>query len=157
FERARIGPVALQHRVAKAPLFEVILVHIRNLQLAPAAGLERPDYLEDVGRINVNAGDGTVALGPLRFFLDADDALAFQLRHAVTAGVVDLLQSNPGTLGSTVRRRQKGAKRIVKNVVAENGRAALALAEEGRKPEGLGDATGLVLNAIREATLMLAT
>src|SRR5262245_46372739 len=72
--RAGVGPVTFKDAIAEAALFEVVTVDVGDLQFAAAAGLQRLDESENVRRIDVDAGDGAVALGFGRLFFDVDDS-----------------------------------------------------------------------------------
>src|SRR5438552_14977051 len=95
-------------------------IHISDLQLAARGWPQTADHAEYVWRIEINPGDGKIGLEAFRLFLDLYDAVPFQLRHAVTARIRNLLQGDPGALRRSGRGGQQWSQRIVKNIVAEN-------------------------------------
>src|SRR5262249_34460678 len=114
------------------------------------------DHVKDVRRIEIYAGYRVVALGFIRLLLDAGDVAAAQLGDAEALGVVDLFENDEGIVRPSGRHDDEVGQTIVKNVVAEEDEAAGAAAVQLRQAQRLGDAPGLVLNAVSQVAAVLA-
>src|SRR5919204_1875433 len=100
---AGVAPEPLQHVVRHGAPLHVPVVHVGDLQLAPAGGLQGRDHLEHVGVVEVDAGDGVAGGGAVGLLVDADHAaVAVQLGHAEVGevgGVVDAGEHDAGAGG----------------------------------------------------------
>src|SRR5438067_9536824 len=84
---AGVTPEALDDVVLHPGLADVVVVHVGDLELTPSRRLQGRDDLEDVGRVEVDAGDAVRARGVRRLLDD--------LRHpsvAIQLGDAEVLQ-----------------------------------------------------------------
>ena len=109
FQRAGVGPVARQDAVAQPALLQIVIVDVGDFQLAAPARLQRPDHLEDIRRIEIDAGDGIIALRVGRLLLDTDDLAIAELGHAVALRIGHLFERDPGPVRLLVGRARSPA------------------------------------------------
>src|ERR671918_1760322 len=70
---AGVAPEAVEDVVFHEPALDVPVVHVGDLQLAPARRLEGRDHVVDVLVVEVDAGDHVAAGRVVRLLEDADD------------------------------------------------------------------------------------
>jgi hypothetical protein len=88
----RIGPPAVEDVVVEIAFFDIGVVDVGDFKLAARRGFEAFTKVEDAPVIHVDAGNRVAACGFRRFFFDAYDSIAVELRAAEAFRVFDFLQ-----------------------------------------------------------------
>src|SRR5262249_58530546 len=88
---AGVAPEAVDDVVLHLALADVVVVHVGDLELPAARGHERLDDVEDIGVVEIDAGDGELARRRLRLLENAlHTPVAGELRNAEMAKMLDV-------------------------------------------------------------------
>src|SRR5207253_2582367 len=150
-ERAGVRPPTRETVTLQGPGAQVVVVDVRDLQLAAGARFEGADDVEDLRVVEIDPHHRQIALRLLRLLHDADDARTIHLGDAVTLGVVDLLEQEPRAAPLFAERLHAGADIVREDVVAEDHADQLLAGEILGEPERLRDSARLVLDLVGEA------
>ena len=158
--RARVQPgVAAPHDLhLQLALLQVGLVDAGDLQLAARAGLHGLGDVHHLLVVKVQAGDGEVALGLGRLFLNRL-GLASRVKghHAVALGVGHVVGKHGGAAGLRVGVVQQLLQVVaVEDVVAQHQRAGRAVQELLANQKGLGQPIGAGLHGVLQVDAPLA-
>ena len=138
---------------------DVVVVDVRDLELATGRRLEPLDHLEDVRVVAVNAGHREPARRVLRLLDDLGDASVDDPRHAEMAQVLRLAhvrEQHAGTGGLGLEVAHRVGDRAAEDVVGEHDDDAVAAGEATGEAERLGDPAGALLLRIAELVAEVA-
>src|SRR5262249_20761095 len=79
FERTRVRPPAFENRVRHYPFADIRVIDVSDLQFAAAGWFQNATLIEDRSVVQINPGNGEIALRSSRLFLNPDDLRATQL------------------------------------------------------------------------------
>jgi len=133
FVRAGIQPgiAALEDLHIKLALLQIGLVDRGDFQLATRTGFDRFSDIDHLIIVEIEAGDGVIALWLDGLFLDADGFTSLvELNHAVALGVLHMIGKH-GTAGRLLvcLSKQDGKIMPVENVIAQH-QCARRIADE---------------------------
>ena len=139
----------------QAPVLEVHAVEVGDLELAAGRGDDPLGHLADAAVVEVQAGDGVGALGALGLLLDGDGVeVLVELDHAEALRVVDVVAEDgrPALALRALDRALQVAGEAVaeEDVVTEDERAGLAVDELLADDEGLREPVGAGLLGVGE-------
>ena len=134
------GVAALHDLNVELAQIQIGLVDGGDFELAPSAGLDGLGDVHDLVVVEVQAGDGVVALGLCWLFFDAAGlAIGIKSHHAVALGVLHMVGKDCGAAGFSIGLGQQGGKVVaVEDVVAQHQSAGLVAHELVTDDEGLG-------------------
>ena len=146
------GVAAPQRDHVQCTLVQIYPVQVGDLQLAPGGWLQRLGALHDLLVIEVQAGDGIVALGLFGLFLDGKGlAGVVQLHHAEPLRVVDVVAEHRRAVLLLHRLAELARKaRAVEDVVAQDHSRPVVPDELLTQDERLGQAVWRGLYLIRK-------
>src|SRR5438477_7568133 len=78
-EGPRVRPPAVEDLAGELATPQIPVVDVGDLELAPARRLQGADHVEDLGVVEVDAGDRVVALRSRRLLLDRPHTVAVEL------------------------------------------------------------------------------
>ena len=161
--RAGIQPckAAAQQLDVQLILLEVHIVQGRDLQLTAGRGLDLLCHLNDFLVVEVQAGDGVVALGMLGLFLDAQHlAVCVELHDAEALGVRHIVAEHGAAalvlgIGDSILQNL-GEAVAVEDIVAQDHCAAVVADELFTEDESLSQAVRGRLDLILQMDAVLA-
>ena len=158
--RAGIQPrvAALHDLHIEIALIQIGLVHGRDFQFASGAGLDGLGDVHDLPVVEVQAGDGIVALGLGGLFFDAHRTAALvESDHAIALGVVHVIGEDGGAIGLLACGHQLLLQVMaVEDVVAQHQCAGCAVQELLADDEGLCQPIRAGLHGVLEIQAPLA-
>ena len=140
---------------AHAPLAQVMVVHIGDFQFAATRRPERSHHLKDIGWIQVDTCHSQIAFRVFRLFLNIHDHAVFQLSHAIALRISHFFQHHLCVVGMLFGMAGKFRQGILEYVVTQNDQATGTLAEQFGQPQGLGNATRLILDPVGQPAAMV--
>ena len=150
---AGVAPVALEDVVLEHPGPHVMVVDVRDLQLAAIRRLERADHLEDVGPVAVEPGDREPPRWIRGLLDDLDDPSVLDPWNAQMPQVLRLLhvgEEDPSATLLPAEVFDRRCDRAAEDVVGQHDDDAFVSGEVVRKTECLGDPAGALLPAVDE-------
>lgn len=161
FVRPRIQPgmAAAQTLHRQLPSFQVGGVHGGDLQFAPGRGLHPPRDLHHLIIVEVEAGDGVIGFGALRFFFDGERvAILVKFHHAEALRVADVVaEDGRAALPGSRAPEQPPEIGPVKDVIPQNQRHRVLPDKIFADDERLGQAIGRGLDGIGDTDSELAS
>ena len=141
------GETATEDLHLQLAVFQELLVHGGDLQLAAGGGLDGLGHVHHLVGVEVEAHHGVVALGHFGFLLDAETVtLLVEFRHTITLGVAHPVAEDGGFLvllgilhGIAEQRGEAGT---VEDVIAQHETGAVVTDELLSDDEGLGQSVG---------------
>jgi hypothetical protein len=148
------GAAAEDFDVEVAPL-KIEAVEIGDLEFAALGGLEATSEGDDIGVVEIDAGDGVVGFRLRGFFLEGNDAtIRRELDDTVALGIGDVVAEDRGARGARAGGGERFYKIVaVEKIVAEDEGGGLAFeeADVGGDVEGLRETVGAGLLGVGEA------
>src|SRR3954465_4150893 len=129
---AGVAPVALEDVELERPRADVVVVHVRDLELAAPGWLELGDDIEHVWPVAVEPGDGEQSWRIRRLLDDFGDPAVLDPRNAQVAQVLrlpDVSEEDAGTLSLLAEIPDGLADRAAEDVVREHDDDTVAVAE----------------------------
>src|SRR5436305_805626 len=93
-EGSSVSPPSFQFIPSHLVALDVGVIYVRDFHLIAPGRLERANDVKDFRVVHVDAYDGVIGFGFSRFLFDAQDAIAFKLRHAEALRVWNFLENN---------------------------------------------------------------
>src|SRR5919197_3388778 len=151
---ARVSPEAIDDVVLHLVSLDVVVVHVRDLELAAAGRAQVGKDVEDASIVEVHAGDREAARWAVRLLDDAADAAApVQVGDAEVAQVLlvlDARQQDAGAARLVVERLDGRLQAPLEQVVREQHDRLVVPHEALRQPERLRDPPRTLLVAVEE-------
>ena len=156
FEQAVVGAgvepgVAAAHDLdVELALFEVEAVEVGDFQFTARRGLEVAGEVDDLVVVEVEAGDGVVGFGLLRFLFEAEYlAAGVELGDAVALGVMHVIGEDGGAGAALVGTAEDLVEVVaVEDVVAQHEGRVVVADEVGADDEGLGETVRAGLDGV---------
>ena len=143
-KRAGVGPPAVEFVPGHLAAADVMVVDIGDLEFAAARGHESLDHVKDGGVVKIDADDGHVRPRRGRLFLDIDDTVAVELRHAESLRVGHAFEQYLGTAALKAVLVGGGTDIALDDIVAEYHTDRFVVGKMLDQPERVGD-TALAL------------
>ena len=146
------GEAAAEEFDTQGTFLQVEAVEVGDFVLAAGRRLERSGFLRHGMVVEVESGDGVVALGLLGLLFEGEDAaVGAELDDTVGAGVFDVVAEDTGALLLRGGAAQHAAEALaVEQVIAQDEAAGSSFEEVGAQDEGLRQAVGFLLHDVGE-------